>query len=512
MRKKRFILLLLTGCTLCCTTHTIGAADKNRPNIIFIYASDFGKGLLSAYGQTHFSTPHIDALIRDGVSFNYAYGSAATNYARASLYTGYHDCRKKKWRITRGGNFLFEDTTYIAMTERVINGNSIMLAENDLYLPQVFKNAGYITAQVGMLGIGNVSTRQQMILYGWDYSYGYLDFLRSDGYYPPFLFENEQIEMIDGNTRSDCGKTMEPETEQSYKDRWNMEGKKTYSADLFLRKTIDILNKFKDTPFFLMYNTQLPKGPVSVPAIHPEVANNEGLTEVEKEYASMVKYLDDQVGTILAELRKLGLEEKTMIVFTSDNGHQIYYQQKDRIEKPYRNKKTGERFDNIFNKYYSDKAGDIFNGNAGMAGLKYSNLEGGIHIPLVFYWKGQLKNSVCDEVVSNYDFLPTMADLLGIKIQTKKDGISFLPALIKGRKLAKNRYIISGSDEGPAMVTNEGWKLRYYTREKKYELYNVRKDPEEKYDIILRFPEKAEELKKILIAECDGDIEKGVYY
>lgn len=512
MRKKRVIILLLTWYALLCTTQTARANDPNRPNIIYIYANDLGKGLLSAYGQKQFTTPHIDALISNGVSFSNAYGGAETVYARASLYTGYNDCSTSKWHIPKGGAYMKGDTIYIAQDEQQINNKAILLPENDLYLPQLFKRAGYVTAQIGLLGIGNVSTRQQMVQYGWDYSYGYLDFVRADGYYPPFLFENNQIVMIEENTRTDCGKTWTPENERTYQERWKMEGKNTYAPDLFFQKTVEFLDMFKDMPFFLMYSTQLPKGPVSVPAVHPEVADNDNLTQIEKEYASMVKYLDDQVGAIMEELRKRGLEEKTMLIFTSDNGHDIHYQQEGAFEKPFRNKRTNERFDNLFNKYYSDRAGDVFNGNAGMAGLRYSNLEGGIHVPLVFYRKGHLKAGVCEEVVAGYDFLPTMADWLGVKLQTKKDGISYLPALTKGKKLPKNRFIVIGSDEGPTLISNEGWKLRYYAKQQKYELYNLRNDPQEKYDVSLRHPDKVEAYKKSLLEACGGKIENGVFY
>ena len=512
MYKKFNLYCLLTFCALIITTQSTGAADKNRPNIIYIQASDLGKGLLSAYGQKHFTTPNLDALVNNGISFNFAYGGASTAFARVSLLTGYNDCTKEKWRITKGGNYVRQDTLHIHESEYILNDN-IHFPDNDLYLPEVFAKAGYTTAQIGMLGWGYVSSREQMSQQGWDYYYGYLDLVRSRGYYPPFLFENGQIVLIEGNTRTDCGKNLEPETEFTYNERWNLEGKSKYAPDLFLNKTIEYINNFKDIPFFLIFSTQLPQGPVSVPTVHPEVANNNVLTPIEKEYASMIKLLDDQVGTIMAEVRKLGLEENTIIIFASDNGHEIHYHQKDgRIEKPYHNTKTGNRIDNSYYKFYSDIAGDIFNGNAGLAGLKLSNLEGGINIPLVFYWKGNLRKRVSEEVVSNYDFLPTMADLLKVKLQTKKDGISFLPVLTKGKSLPKNRYIILASDEGPVVITNEGWKLRYFNKKKSYELYNLKKDREEKYDVILRFPEKAEELKKILLNECGGRVENGIAF
>jgi arylsulfatase A-like enzyme len=503
MCKKIIILLILLF-----PLYAAGASPEKHPNIIYICAHDMGKGLISAYGQKHFTTPHIDALIRNGVSFNYAFGGSTSASARASLLTGYHSCNQSKWRLTKGGAYMREDTARIYEEEAAINSNNILLPENDLYLPRLFREAGYVTAQIGLLGWGRISSREQMAQHGWDYWYGYLDHTRGEGYYPTFLFENNRIVMIEGNTRADCGRGYphEMESEALYRERWNREGKKVYAPDLFIEKTREFMREFKDKPFFLMYSTQLP-APISAPAIDPEVAQNEQLTPVEKEYASMMKLLDSHVGIILSELQALGLEENTLVVFASDNGHAIYYLQKNRIIKPFCDMETGERFDGSYSKYYSDKAGDIFNGNMGLAGLKESNLNGGINIPLVFYWKGKLTGRISEEVVSNYDFLPTMADFLGIKPKTGKDGISFLPALMKGRKLPKDRTVIIASGEGPAIIVNDGWKLRYYNRQKKYELYNIRKDFEEKYDVILRFPEKAEDLKKILSKECNGDIE-----
>ena len=511
MFKKINLLGLLSLCLLL-FSHQVDANPKNRPNVILIYASDMGKGLISTYGQKQFTTPNIDALINNGVSFDYAYGGSSTAHARASLLTGYHDCNKDKWIITTGGYYLQQDLSHIPTHESSINMSIVSFPQNDLFLPQVFEKAGYITAQIGLLGIGNTSTRNQMNHQGWRYFYGYLDLERGKGYYPPFLFENDQIVTIEGNTLVDCGKNFEPESDMAYKRRWNMEGKKVYSPDLFINKAVEFIQSFKDIPFFLMYSTQLPKGPVSIPAIHPEIAKNDNLTQVEKEYASMVKLLDDQVGTIMSELKKLGLEENTIIIFTSDNGHEIYYQQEDRIKSPYINKTTKVKIDNSYYKYYSNIVGDIFNGNAGLAGLKLSNLEGGINVPLVFYRKGSFEKMVCKEVVTNYDILPTMADFLGIKIESKKDGLSFLPALTKNRKLPKNRYVVVASGEGPALITNEGFKLRYFNATNSFELYNIRNDREEKFNVTQRMLKKTEELKKILLDECKGSIKNGMIY
>ncbi|MDR3266322.1 MAG: sulfatase-like hydrolase/transferase [Tannerella sp.] len=511
MRKNNIYYIFITLVMLH-IVHSTEAATKNKPNVIFIYAGDFGKGLISAYGQKQFSTPNIDYLINNGVSFNNAYGNSQSAPAQASLLTGYNDCNKDKWRISRGGVYIKEDTSYIHQNEDFINGNDILLPETELYLPQVFRKAGYVTGQIGILGIGNTSTRLQMERYGWDYYYGYMDQTRAEGFYPPFLFEAGKMVPIEGNTHHDGGRTYEPENEIAYKYRWDMAGKKVYAPYLIMDKTLEFIRFFKNQSFFLMFGTQLIHGPVSIPEIDPEIAQNSHLSQVEKEYASMVKLLDNQIGAILAEIKTLGLEENTIVVFSSDCGHEIHYSQQDVFSRPYRNLKTKDRFDNSYFKYYGDLAGDVFNGNMGLAGLKRSNLEGGIQVPLVFYQKDRLKKHVSQEVVANYDFMATMADMLNVKSEAKKNGVSYLPALLKNKKLPRKKYVIVASDEGPALISNDGWKLRYFRPAGKYELYNLRKDPQEKYDVIMRFPEKSKELENIVLKECNGNLDNGIYF
>ena len=491
----------------------VQAQQLVKPNVIYIYADDMGKGMLSAYGQRHFTTPHIDAMVTRGTSFDNAYGCMLSAPARASLLTGYHDCHPDKWMISKGGQFIppTDNLSLIPALEKEIDDGDILLGEGDYYLPQVFKKAGYVTAEIGKLEWGFTATRKQMKEHGWDYYYGYLDHVRCHGFYPPFLFDNGEIVTIDGNTLPNCGKSTENETDETLRERWERNGKAVYSQDLFLDKMLSFIRENKDKPFFLFHPTQLPHGPVAIPAVHPELAANPELTPIEKEYASMIKLLDDHVGIIMNELRDLGLDKNTIIVFAADNGHEIYYSQKGRCEKPYKNLQTGQLFDDYTDKYYSDLAGDIFNGNAGMAGLKRSNLDGGVHIPLIFYGEGLIPAGVkSKELVSNYDFLSTMADLLNVSLPVKKDGISFLPTLLNGKQTDPKRYVVYGSNLGPGIVMNDGWKLRYYRKQGVYELYNLSDDPQERKNVIDKYPEKAEELKAIMLKECDGNLENGV--
>jgi cerebroside-sulfatase len=488
------------------------AVAQQKPNVVFIYADDMGKGMISAYGQKHFTTPYMDRMVREGTAFANAYGCMLSAPARASMLTGYHDCHTDKWHLSEGAQFVcsVQDTAWIAEVEKRLDAEDVLLPSGDLYLPQVFQRAGYVTAQIGKLEWGFTATRKQMKAHGWDYYYGYLDHVRCHGFYPPFLFDNGQIDVIDGNTRINGGKSLEPETPAAYADRWNMEGKRMYSQDIFLEKILSFIREHKNEPFFLFHPTQLPHGPVAIPQIHPELATKNELTSIEKEYASMVKMLDEQIGLIWNELERLHLEENTILILASDNGHEIYYSEKERCEKPYRNMETGKLFDDYTDKYYSDKAGDRFNGNAGMAGLKRSNLDGGAHIPLIVYWQGHWTQGTNTQLVSMYDLLPTFADLLNVKLPMKKDGISILPALDKQKSVSKKRYVVYGSNLGPAIVTNEGWKLRHYRHKNVFELYNLRKDAQERKNVIEKYPRLAKKLKTILLKECGGDFANGI--
>lgn len=507
------------SCLALLSAATIIAADKKRPlgqakpNVIFIYADDLGKGMISAYGQKQFTTPNIDMLIAQGTSFDYAYGCMLSAPARASLLTGYHDCRQDKWRISSGGRLIpaTNDLSQIPVIEKELDANDVILEKGDYYLPQVFKQAGYVTAEIGKLEWGFTVTRKQMEEHGWDYYYGYLDHVRCHGFYPPFLFENGEIVTIPGNTHKNCGKSIEHETVEAYQERWDRNGKSVYSQELFLDKILTFIRENKDKPFFLFHPTQLPHGPVSIPTIHSELAKNTELTSIEKEYGSMIKMLDEHIGIIMTELRKQGLDKKTIIIFTADNGHETYYSQTGRCEKPYRNMQTGKLFDDYERKYYSDLGGDIFNGNAGMAGLKRSNLDGGVHIPLVFYGEGLIPIAKHrTDLVSNYDLLPTIAEMLNVNLAVHKDGISYLATLMEGKKIDKKRYVVFSSNLGPGIVMNDGWKLRYYRKRDIYELYNLLDDPQERKNMIDQYPKKAEELKAIMLQECDGNLENGV--
>ncbi|MFR9522384.1 MAG: sulfatase-like hydrolase/transferase [Rikenellaceae bacterium] len=483
-----------------------GRNSEDRPNVIFIYADDMGKGMLSAYGQHYIETPNIDMLIKGGVQFSNAYGCHYSAPARASLLTGYSDLHKDHWQKTSGGGFIVADTAKIATIESELNMNDVALGEGDDYLPEIFAKAGYATGQIGKLEYGFMTSRQQMFNHGWDYFYGFLDHNRCHAFYPIFLFENEKIVMIEGNTLTDCGLTREDDSVESYLDRIDMSGKAQYSQDLFNVKIAEFIEAHKDEPFFLYHPTQLPHGPVAVPKIDKRVENIPSLNTLEKEYATMMLLLDDAVGMIMSQIERLGLSDNTIIVFSSDNGHEIYYEAQGRTSKT-GNPVTGEKIDNHNVIYRSEVVGDIFNGNMSMAGNKRSNLNGGINVPLIYYCPSKFKAHQCSELVSNYDFIITMAQMLNVNTSESKQGISYYDLLLDSTAtLPNDRFVLADSFEGPTIIRNDGWKLRYCNVTTEYELYNILTDKEEYKNLASQYPEIANKLRQELIQYIDTTV------
>ncbi len=488
--------------------------EIEQPNVIFIYADDMGKGMLSAFGQKYLQTPNIDKLFNNGLQFDNTYGGHFSAPARAMLLTGYSDCRADHWNISGAGQLKISDTTKIASIEDRINKSRVSLADNDEYLAQIFQKAGYVTGQVGKLGYSFTSTRADMDRQGWDFYYGYLDHGRCHGFFPPVLFNTGEIEMIEGNTRTDCAKALEPyDIAGRTEDRMDMTGKAQYSQDIFNAKIKEFLTENKDRPFFLYHPTQLPHGPLSVPALHNQVKDLDELTHGEKEYATMMILLDEAVGMIMDELEALGIADNTMIIFSADNGHEVYTQTgaSNRTSKTH-DLVQGKVIDNLTVKYRSDVCGDIFDGNMGLAGIKRSNLNGGITVPLTYYMPGTIKPGVVTDIVANYDMCATMAEMLGVEIISAKDSRSYYSVLKDPNShLPSDRVIVIDSFEGPMIARNDGWKVRYSPKSKGFELYNLFEDKAEYNNRAAEYPEILEELRVELQSWDEQTSCRGVY-
>jgi arylsulfatase A-like enzyme len=485
----------------------------DKPNIILIYADDLGIGMLGHEGQQIIKTPNIDRLAQEGLRFDRAYSNMLCAPARASLITGLQDTHENMFEITSGGVYKRIDRKEASYetVDSLINAALPPVPIDQVFLGEVAKKSGYVTGQFGKLEWGFSATDSQMKRHGWDNYMGYFDHQRAHGFYPAFLFEDGKQVNIEGNTLANSGKSNEPETEAAFKERWNMEGKKVYSQDIFMDKALSFISDNKDNPFFLYFPTQLPHGPVSIPAVHPDFVDDSRLTQIEKEYASMVKLLDDNVGQIMARLSELNIQDNTIVIFAADNGHEIYYSQEGRVLKPYTNMETGERFDGLESKYYSDRGGDIFNGNGGRAGLKRSNLQGGINVPLIIKWPEKIRaGSTSNRLVANYDILPTIAEITGFSKAHNSDGISFYPELIEEEN-TEHEFIVYGSFIGPTLITNDGWKIRTHLKKEAFELFYLPDDFQEENDLSEKYPDRFLALKAKLLQACDGDFNNGLH-
>ena len=484
----------------------------DNPNVILIFADDLGRGMLSCYGQQHFETPNIDRLANEGMKFNHAYGCAFCAPSRASMLTGLHDCHDGTWTYTQGGLYhrLSAGELTLDQITELIHTTGLQAGPDDVFLAQIAEEAGYVTGQIGKLEWGFATTGTRIRRHGWQYHYGYYDHQRCHGFYPPYLFENGQSTPIRGNTHEDCGVHPNTESPENMEIRSNRQGKAVYSQDIFNEKIIEFLRDHKDNPFFLYHPSQLPHGPIAIPDIHPAVKQSSALTMFEKEYASMILKLDETVGIILDELERLGIDDRTMIVFSADNGHEVYYRQEGRTTGRQVDL-DGNPFDDITTKFYSETGGDVFNGNDGMGGLKWSSWEGGTRIPYIVRLPGNITpSSVSDHILTNYDLMPTLVDFIGAEMPQDKDGVSFLPTLLERHEDQQcHEWVIYASRLGPALVTADGWKLRYINSTDSFQLYRLHDDYREENDISAEHPDLVARLSGWMLNACDGDYRNG---
>ena len=314
--------------------------------------------------------------------------------------------------------------------------------------------------------------------------YGYNCQRNAHSSFPPFLDDDEGEEKINKNPIP--GHLQKPK-EQIKADDYRDE---TYAPDRILEEALEFLDKNKDQPFFLY-----------LPFVEPHVAMHppqEWIDQYPKEwdkekgayrgqngylphprpragYAAMISDLDEHVGTILQRLKKHGLDNNTIVVFTSDNG----------TTHPSRDPKF----------HVGGVDAPFFNSTAGLRGWKGSVNEGGIRVPAIVRWPGKIKAGSTTSAPSYFpDWFPTLCKAAGVKIPKKLDGTDLTPALIK-KSFERNKPMIweFHGYGGQLAVIDFPWKVvRQKAKSKKpgkWQLYNIRKDPAEGNDLAQQHPE-----------------------
>jgi len=424
-----------------------GAASSARPNIVFILADDAGYGDFGCYGQTRIATPNIDRLAKQGTRFTQFYaGSAVCAPSRNVLMTGQH-------------------TGHVQ-----IRGNAkVNLRPEDITVAQTLKQANYATGLIGKWGLGSEGSDGVPTRKGFDYFFGYVDQTHAHNYYPTFLVRNEQRVPL-RNVVPNPGPYGQGVATT----------KLDYSADLIGADALKFLTEHKDRPFFLYFSPTLPHANDEARPDGLEIPDygryaKENWPSQEKGYAAMVTLFDKEVGDILDRLQELGLADNTIVFVTSDNG-------------PHSEGGHSAAF---------------FNSAGPLRGIKRDLYEGGIREPLIVRWPGHVAaGAVSDQVGYFGDFLPTAAEIAGVRPPDRLDGISLLPAILgRPKDQTPRNYLYWEFYEGASSqaVRWGDWKaVRIPMLTGKFELYDLATDLGENHNVAASHPDVVEHIRGLM--------------
>ena len=419
------------------------ASQPTRPNILLIHADDLGYGDLSAYGQTHFQTPALERLAREGARFTQYYsGSTVCAPSRAALMLGRHS----------GHNW--------------IRGNGeIPLRSEDVTIAEVLREAGYRTAVIGKWGLGIAGTAGQPDRQGFDHAFGVLDHRHAHRQYTDHLYRNAERVPVDLE--------------------------RDYTNDLFTRETETFITSGDSRPFFVYLNYtvphaelrapddslapfrgRFPEQPFSNPKADalPSGAQPTGASlgyrsqpTPRAAFAAMITRMDRDIGRLLDLIRSRGLDSRTLVMFTSDNG-------------PHREGGADPAF---------------FASSGGLRGIKRDLYEGGIRVPMIARWPGTIPaGRTSDHVWAHWDMLPTLADVAGTKPPPGLDGMSMARAL-RGQPQPSHEFLYwEFHERGFQQAVRMGrWKAVRLKNGAPLELYDLETDRNEEREVAAAHPD-----------------------
>lgn len=436
-------LFLMTACGSITKVETQNASYQ-KPNIIYILADDLGYADIGCYGQKDIKTPHIDQMAKEGMRFtNHYAGSAVCGPSRASLLTG-----------------MDTGHSYIRGNDPI--PKTFPLRPEDVTVAELLKTAGYATAVIGKWGLGDPGTTGMPTKQGFDYFYGFLNHIRAHNSFPPYLYRNDQIVQLPNKVIM---------AEKGYAKGLGSvsTNKEVYANDLFTDDALGYIGeKAKEKkPFFLYLAYTIPHANDEywLAEEHgmevPDVTKYKGQKwpEVEKAKAAAITRMDDYVGRILTFIKAQGIEDNTLVIFASDNGPHA-----EGLVDP-----------------------EFFDSNKPFTGIKRDLYEGGIRIPFIARWPKTIKaNSTTDHISAFWDFLPTAADIAGVKAPEVGNGISYLPTLLsKDDEQKPHDYLYWEFQEkgGQQALRCENWKLIYLVSANQYHLYDLSRDIAEQNDV-----------------------------
>lgn len=395
--KPAWLLLLVLG-SACMVVSTVVGSASAKPNVILILADDQGSVDAGCYGAMDLHTPHTDALAAHGVRFTQFYAAAPVcSPSRAGALTG-------RWPVRAGvpGNCASQP------------GGRGALPASEVTLAEMFRDAGYATAHIGKWHLGYTQETMPRAQ-GFDHSFGHMGGCIDN--YSHFFYWS-------GPNRHDLWRN---EVEVFYDGE--------FFPDLMVEEAVRFMEEHRDRPFFIYYALNTPHYPYQGDV--KWLKHFEQLSYPRNLYAAFVAAQDARLGALFAKVGALGLRERTIIVFQSDNGHS-----------------TEER-------------AHFGGGSAGpYRGAKFSLFEGGIRLPAIISWPGHLpRDEVRDQVAHAVDWLPTLAELTGVELPgAQLDGRSLVPVLHDARAPSPHHdralhWQVGRGPEADWAVREGDWKL-----------------------------------------------------
>lgn len=484
----------------CRPKNTDNINDKAKPNVVIIYIDDLGYGDVSCYGATRISTPNIDKLAATGIRFTNGHSSSAT-------------CTPSRFSMLTGGYAFRQEGTGIA------SGDAAMIINTETRtLADIFSEAGYKTGVVGKwhLGLGGengpdwngyITPGPQDI--GFDYSF----LIPATGDRVPCVYvENGRVLGLDPadpitvNYKEKVGNEPtgleNPELLKMHPSHGHnntivngisrigfMSGGKSalwvdeYMAEAITPKALDFIEHSKEKPFFLYYATH----DIHVPRVpNPQFAGKSGMGP----RGDAILETDWAVGEIMKKLQALGLTEKTIVIFTSDNGP-------------------------VVDDGYKDQAVELLGDHkpAGpLRGGKYSAFNAGTQVPFIVSWPGRMQYGTSDVLISQVDFMASFAKMLGLKLNESDaiDSFDMLDQLLGKSEINRDHFVHQGSrtlslikNDWKYIVPNSGPKISQFTNiemgnDTLPQLYNLKNDISESKNMATENEEKTVELQKLL--------------
>ena len=449
----------LWACVAALVAASAAAQPAPRPNIILILADDLGYGDLGSYGQTIIQTPSLDRLAAGGVRFTQFYaGSTVCAPSRSVLMTGRHMGHTRVRGNAGAGN-------YAAQT----------LGAGDVTIARTLKQAGYATALIGKWGLGEIGSEGEPTRHGFDYFYGVVNQTHAHNHYPDFVWRNAEKVPLQ-NVVTPVG---------AVPGAGYATTRVQYANDLFFEEAAAFLDRTRDRPFFLLLSLTVPHANneraralgdgQEVPDYGPYATRD--WADPLKGQAAMITRMDRRIGDLLEQLKRLGMDDGTIVMFTSDNGP---------------HKEGGPAYDP-----------DFFDANGPFSGIKRSLTDGGIRVPFIARWPGRIPRGVTSPHVGYFgDMMATFAELAGAPAPAGLDGLSLVPALVGRGVQATHEYLyweFYESGFSQAVLLDGHWKgIRLKSPAAAIQLYDLAADPAESTDLAGSQPALVERIGAIM--------------